>query len=481
MAVRDSERDRVRPALQRATIARGAALAAIAAAVVLVVLLLFSPFGGAAEYQVTATFANAGQLVKGNQVIVGGVAAGTVTDIEITRSGQAEITLSVDEPYAPLRRGTRATIKQALQSGVANRYVDLAIPPRDSGPEIADGGRLSVDETETAVDLDQLLNTLDPPTRRGLQNLFKGSMRQYAGRSQQANRGWEYASPALSSTKRVFGELTHDTRVLERFLVDSSVFVTALADRRRDLASLIGNLRTTTRALGAEKTALADSIARLPDFMRNANTTFVDLRSALDEVDPLVEESKPVARKLRPFLAELRPFARDARPAVADLSAILRRPGASNDLIDLTRTLDPLARVAVDGGERNGKNRPGAFEEIATASRGAKPIIAFGRPYTPELFGWFDDFSTPGTYDALGGLLRFQVVVNAFSAQVEPGRISPVPLPSRAGNFKQLMDLGETRRCPGGGEAPAPDGSNIPSAELQKEVGCRDADRAVDP
>ena len=481
MAVRDSERGRVRPALQRATIARGAALAAMAAAVVLVLLLLFGPFGGAAEYQVTATFTNAGQLVKGNQVIVGGVAAGTVTDIEITPSGQAEVTLSVDEPYAPLRRGTRATIKQASQSGVANRYVDLAIPASGSGPEIADGGRLSVDETETAVDLDQLLNTLDPPTRRGLQNLFKGSMRQYAGRAEQANRGYPYISPALSSTQRLFGELTHDTRVLERFLVDSSVFVTALADRRSDLASLIGNLRTTTRALGAEKSALADSIARLPDFMRNANTTFVDLRSALDEVDPLVEESKPVARKLQPFLAELRPFARDARPAVADLSATLRRPGDDNDLIDLTKTLDPLASVTVDGGERNGKRRPGAFEEIAKASRDAKPIIAFGRPYTPELFGWFDDFSTPGTYDALGGLLRFQVVVNAFSAQVEPGRISPVPLPSRADNFKQLMDLGEVRRCPGGGEAPAPDGSNIPSAQLQQELGCRDADRAVDP
>ena len=474
-------RGRVRPALQRANVARGAALAAIAAAVVLVLLLLFGPWGGTADYRVTATFANAGQLVQGNQVIVGGVAAGSVTDIDITPSGQAVVELTVDEPYAPLRRGTRATIKQASQSGVANRYVDLAIPASGSGPEIADGGRLSVDETETAVDLDQLLNTLDKPTRRGLQNLFKGSERQYAGRAEQANRGYPYISPALSSTQRLFGELTHDTRVLERFLIDSSVFVTALADRRRDLSSLIGNLRTTTRALGAEKQALADSIARLPDFMRNANTTFVDLRSALDDVDPLVEESKPVARKLQPFLAELRPFARDARPAVADLSAILRREGAGNDLIDLTGTLDPLARVGVDGGERNGKRRPGAFEEIATASRDAKPIIAFGRPYTPELFGWFDDFSTPGTYDALGGLLRFQVVVNAFSVQAEPGRVLPVPLPSRAENFKQLMDLGEVKRCPGGGEAPAPDGSNVPSADLQKELGCRDADRAVDP
>ncbi len=469
----------MRPALQRANVARAAALAAVALAVIVAVLLLFSPFGGNEGYRVTATFVNAGQLVKGNQVLVGGVAGGTVTDIDITRSGQAEVELDIDERYAPLRRGTRATIKQASQSGVANRYVDLAMPP-SGGATIADGGRLSVDETETAVDLDQLLNTLDPPTRRGLQNLFKGSAAQYAGRGEQANRGYAYLSPALSSSQRLFSELTRDTHALERFLVDSSTFVSALAERRDDLAALIGNLRTTTHALGAEKHALADSIARLPDFMRQANTTFVDLRFALDDVDPLVEASKPVARKLQPFLAELRPFARDARPAVADLSAVLRRGGDDNDLIDLTRTIEPLARVTVDAHERNGKRRPGGFEEIAKASRDARPIIEFGRPYTPDLFGWFDDFSTPGTYDALGGLLRFQVVFNGFSAQ-GGDQVQPVPLPDRAENFKQLMDLGEVRRCPGGGEAPAPDGSNVPSAELQRELGCREADRAVDP
>ena len=38
--------------------------------------------------------------------------------------------------------------------------------------------------------------------------------------------------------------------MLERFLVDSSQLVTALAERRDDLAGLVGNLNNTTRALG---------------------------------------------------------------------------------------------------------------------------------------------------------------------------------------------------------------------------------------
>ena len=48
--------------------------------------------------------------------------------------------------------------------------------------------------------------------------------------------------------------------------------------------------------------------------MRRANTTFVNLRTALDDVDPLVEASKPVAQRLGPFLSQARAFAADAEP-----------------------------------------------------------------------------------------------------------------------------------------------------------------------
>ena len=105
--------------------------------------------------------------------------------------------------------------------------------------------------------------------------------------------------------------------------------VTALAERRDDLAALIGNLNATTRALGSQKEALAESIGRLPPFMRRANTTFVNLRSTLDEVDPLVEASKPVAKRLGPFLSQARAFAADAEPTVRDLSLTIRRRGGA--------------------------------------------------------------------------------------------------------------------------------------------------------
>ena len=85
--------------------------------------------------------------------------------------------------------------------------------------------------------------------------------------------------------------------------MDSSDLVTALAQRRRNLRGAVANLGTTFTALGSQKEALAESVERLPPFLRRANTTFVDLRAALDDVDPLVAAAKPVAVRLQPFLA----------------------------------------------------------------------------------------------------------------------------------------------------------------------------------
>jgi phospholipid/cholesterol/gamma-HCH transport system substrate-binding protein len=449
-------------------IGRVAAVGAVIAAVVLVALILFGGTG-AGGYKVKARFINAGQLVKGNPVQVGGVPVGSVKGIKITPDGQAEIEMSNDGDHSPLRRGTRAEIRQFSQSGLANRYIDLKLPP-DTDDTIPDGGVIETDKTVTQVDLDELYNTLDPETRRSLQGFFKGSADQWRDMADEANVGFEYLNPALSTSRRLFNELTRDTPLLQRFLVDSSEMVTALAERRDDLAGLIGNLNDTTRALGSQKEALAESIGRLPPFMRRANTTFVNLRSTLDQVDPLVEASKPVAKRLQPFLSQARAFAADARPTVRDLSLTIRRPGRSNDLINLLQTFPPLAAIATETKNRSyapgGKSYPvgetrGAFQESVPALEGGAGEFAFSRPYTTDFLGWFDDFSTTGGgFDALGATARGFITMSPFM-------------------HKDSLAMKQYKRCPGSAEAPLPDGSNVLSAEERERLDCEESDRGT--
>jgi phospholipid/cholesterol/gamma-HCH transport system substrate-binding protein len=451
-------------------VGRIAAIGAVIAAIVLVAIVLF---GGSSAYTVNAHFLNAGQLVRGNPVQSGGVPIGSVGSIKITPNGQAAVVLKIKDKFTPLPKGTQATIRQFSLSGIANRYVDLQYPSGRSRGSIDDGGNLSVDETKTAVDLDQLFNTLDPKTRKALQDFFKGNARQFAGEGKAANRGLEYLNPALSTSSRLFNELTRDQPVLERFLVDSSQLVTTLAERRDDLAALIGNLNQTTGALGRQKAALAESIGQLPPFMRRANTTFVNLRSALDDVDPLVDASKPVARKLDPFLKEARAFAAGAKPTIRDLRITIRKPGRANDLINLMASTPPLARIALDTRNRSASpgghavsvgNVKGAFPESTEAFKTAAPEIALARPYTKDFLGWFDDFSTTGQgADALGNIAR---------AQINFAESLPVPQPGPLRKFQY-------KRCPGSAEAPADDGSNVLSAEEMQRLQCEESARAT--
>jgi phospholipid/cholesterol/gamma-HCH transport system substrate-binding protein len=157
--------------------------AALALAVV-ALLVVFATRDSTYKYRFV--FENAGQLVKGDIVRVGGTEAGQVTGIELTPDGRAEVTVAVLEAFAPLHSGTTATIRAQSLIGIANRYVDVH-PGPNFREELEDGAVVDADNTTSIVELDQLFNALDPPTRRGLQGIFDGFADRYAGNEAESN------------------------------------------------------------------------------------------------------------------------------------------------------------------------------------------------------------------------------------------------------------------------------------------------------
>jgi ABC-type transporter Mla subunit MlaD len=98
------------PRLSRASLAvRAAAAAAVVAALVIALVIVF---GGGSGYVVHADFQDASGLVTGDNVLVGPAAVGTVKSISLTRSGQADIALSL-HGTGTLHEGTVARIQEA--------------------------------------------------------------------------------------------------------------------------------------------------------------------------------------------------------------------------------------------------------------------------------------------------------------------------------------------------------------------------------
>ena len=434
------------------------------ASLIVVYLLLFS---GGGNYTVTATFENASQLVSGNRVDVAGAPVGSIKQISLSDDGQALVKMEISDPaYTPLPEGTHAQVRSQSLSGIANRYVDLTLPAQPDGKTISSGGEIGQADTTSEVDLDQLFNTLNKPTVAHLQEVIRGFATAYDGVGPQANRGFYYLNPFLSTSRRVFGELNSDQADLEGLVVNAAGLTSTLDQRAPQISSLVSNLNGMLGTIGSQQQSLASAVSQLPDFMRQFDTTAVNLRAALDDLQPLINATRPVAIKLQPFTKRLRHFARDAVPTIQGLNGIINAPGQNNDLIELTKLQDPLAEIGVGPVDRNGASRPGALPATADSLQGSLPQISMLRAYSPELTGWFDDFANSGKADAFGGIGRIVFTGNTFtlgapSAGVPcndianilaiPGGSSPcqaVP----ASDLANLLSLKNLKRCPGANE-----------------------------
>ena len=324
--------------------------------------------------------------------------------------------------------------------------------------------------------------------------MIKGFELSYDGVGEQANKGLRYLNPFLSTSRRVFAELTADQAALENLIVDGSKLSGALA--AAPATSRAGRQPGPDQdAIGDRTTALAEAISLLPDFMRQANTTFVNLRAALDDVDPLVAASKPVAARLGPSSPSSAPPppTRCRRSATSTRSSL--RPGKANDLVELT-ALQPGARR---GGDRLRRTRPaapaptnaedlqpaadddftqGAFGESICALDNGLDALAFFRAYTPELVGWFDDFSHIGR----DRRERRDRRASARPSTPSPPRSRPAPptsptlaRPERAARGAQLRRRSRAARAPtsadpGDDSTPFTDGGALTTARKPRRV-----------
>ena len=428
-------------------------------------------FGAGGGYRVHVTLDNAGQLVKGNQVKVGGRPVGMVESIELQDDARARIEVSIDDELAPLHEGTVMTLRSTSLSGIANRYLALE-PGRNDDPEIPDGGEVRAEDGREAVDLDQVLNTLDAQTQRDLQAFVRNAADTFADEpegseddeatlvaARQANAGLEALNPALSQSAATFRALMRDQAAFERFVVKSAQVVEDVSARPEHLDPLVGNALGAVGALARESVALESSLRQLPPTLRKTNSTLVNLRTTLQEARPLVRDARPVAPLLSDAFDQLRPFARDARPVVHRTRAVVDREGTRQDLLGVLDRMVGLSKVAVP-----------AFDSTVKTVEDALPIVREARPYVPDLIGGLmNGFggTTAGYYDANGHYVRISF---QGSTATPTGVGTLVPRPPELQGLTGFR-TGVDKRCPGAGTQPAEDGSNpfIDTAECDEE------------
>lgn len=414
---------------------------------VLVIAWLLLRGGG---YYVNADFQTGGQLVKGANVSVGGVAVGKIDSITLTDDNQARVRMRIDrKDLTPLHRGTVATVRLASMSGVANRYVALS-PGPNSAPEVPDGGVIGADDTNSPVDLDQLFNTFTPEVTEGLRNFLKGSASQYADNPDTpldetvyANQGLRWIAPFFDAGARIAASVSKDEEALSSFLVVSERATSTVASQKEQLTALFRNLTAFARAVSAESEELDKALAVMPATLREGETAFARLGPAMTALENLSDESGPLADDLAPMFEKLMPLLENAEPTLHDLRLMMRQSGKNNDLTDLLANQPGLTKIARY-----------AFPNSTRGMQKADPILDFLRPYTPDLTAWISHFGQiASNYDANGHYIRVQTVTGRFNydgTELDPNSDKSLAQYPKTG----------TDRCPGAATQGAADASN---------------------
>ncbi len=428
---------------------RLAALGALALVVIAIIVLLISSGGGGNHYRLL--FQTGGQLVKGNQVLIGGAPVGSVDDVKLNDNGLAQVDITVNRP---LHEGTTAIIRATSLSGIANRYVSLE-PGPNNNPELGKDATITEVDTTSPVDLDQLFNTLRGPERQALRNVIQGSATVYAGNGPAANQTYKYLSPSLVATDRLLQELDRDQGTLTDFLVNGASVVSSVAERRADLSALTQNANVALGAIANENRSFDQALVALPGALRQANTTFHNLRPALDDLDVLVNASKPATKNLPTFLRNLKPVTSRSVPVFNNLAPAVNLKGKSNDLADAAGDFTALQKRAAD-----------AIPITVKALQDSQPNLQFLRPYTPDLTAAVAHLNqVAGFYDADAHYLRVAPVgLGVFSptpvgCKTAPGSTCTFAPQNASTVFSDYGALGGPnynlfKRCPGGSASP---------------------------
>ena len=319
---------------------RPLAVGALALVVLIVAYLIFAG-GGGATYKIL--FAEGNQLVKGDQVQVGGVPVGSVKNITLTSDYKALVTVHVDSSLTPLHEGTTASVRVPSLTASPTAISRCRRGPTTS-PRLRQARRCRR-PPRTASWISTSCSTPSTPRRaRGCRSFSRARPNSTRGRTPTSACRSSTSVRRCRPGSHLFSELDHEQTALTSFLVEGAKAVTTIAAHSEQLTDLIGNTDTTFQAVGSQQANLARALHELPLALAQGNRTFAELPPTLSALTQSVNVSKPNQKELPLFLSRLTSLLHTATPVVGNFSQAFSKPGPNNDLTDAIRALPALTR-----------------------------------------------------------------------------------------------------------------------------------------
>jgi virulence factor Mce-like protein len=294
-------------------------------------------------YALKAQTPSAANLVRGNEVRIGGTRVGSVDKIDVQRrkdgTSMAVLSLKLERSVSPLPKDSTVIIRP--RSALGLKYVELTRGTSKQGYE--DGDTIPIAAaTPAPVEFDEFVNMFDEDTRAASQTNLQGFGDAFAGRGGSINQAIGALRPLLRDIIPVARNLSSAETNLPRFIGELADAARIVAPASETQAQLFVNLDRTFAALRrVARPYIQDSISEGPATLDAAIQGFPVQRPFLANTEglfreigtPTLRRTPELNRRLASLLEELARFSED--PLV---------PRGIRRLTDTVRSLDPTLR-----------------------------------------------------------------------------------------------------------------------------------------
>jgi ABC-type transporter Mla subunit MlaD len=188
---------------------------------------------------------------------------------------------------------------------------------------VPEGGRLRNERVQPSIEIDEVLNTFDPFTRRAFRLWQQQLGRAVDGRGQDLNDSFGTLPQFVESGGDLFQILDENRQALGVLVRDTGVVFGALTEREDQLSKLVTAQDDVFTAIAAEREAFADTWRTFPTFLDESRATFDRLRSFSIKAEPVVRDLGPAFDDLGPALDSLGDLGPDLRHLFVNLDPLL--------------------------------------------------------------------------------------------------------------------------------------------------------------
>jgi virulence factor Mce-like protein len=287
-------------------------------------------------------------LVVGNDVLEGGHRIGFVSKLQPVglKNGTtgAQLTLKLSKNNGSIPVDSTVTVR--LRSVLGSKYVDIT--RGTSTHSYADGSTMAISQTNVPVQLDQVFDIFNPPTRTAVQGNLVGFGDTFAARGADLSSTIQSLPALLGYLTPVAAYLADPATGLTRFLNSLDSFTGAVSPVSGTLVSLFRDSATTFGAIASSPANLEATIAKSPSTLAVSTTS-------LRIQQPFLVDLTRFGGYLTPATASLKAALPNINPALEAGSVTLKQTPVLNQklqqLMDQLKTLaqDPGTNVALNG------------------------------------------------------------------------------------------------------------------------------------